>query len=75
MWVGRTLGEGKREKTGADGVGGWLTGVDLTGADLLRAKVTEEQLATCNFLERATMPNGQKYEDWVKSREEGDSGS
>jgi hypothetical protein len=27
------------------------------------------------FLEGATMPNGQKYGDWLKSREEGDSGS
>jgi hypothetical protein len=26
-------------------------------------------------LRGATMPNGQKYEDWLKSREEGDSGS
>jgi uncharacterized protein YjbI with pentapeptide repeats len=39
---------------------------DLRGANLSDACVTEEQLATCKSLQGATMPNGQKYEEWVK---------
>jgi len=56
-----------------------LTGADLTGAygayDVISIQVLEEQAA---FLEGATMPNGQKYEDWLKSRgrmEGGEAGS
>jgi uncharacterized protein YjbI with pentapeptide repeats len=52
-----------------------LRGADLRGADLSDAMVTNDQLKQAYRLEGATMPNGQKYEDWVKSREEGDSGS
>jgi uncharacterized protein YjbI with pentapeptide repeats len=46
-----------------------LTGADLTEANLTDANITDEQLAKCNALEGATMPNGQKYEDWLKDRE------
>jgi len=46
-----------------------LSGADLSGADLYRAKVTKEQLDQAESLEGATMPNGQKYEDWLKDRE------
>jgi hypothetical protein len=28
-------------------------------------------LSATKYLEDATMPNGQKYDDWVKKREEG----
>lgn len=44
----------------------------LKGADLRGAKgITNEGLARqAASLEGATMPNGQKYEDWLKSREE-----
>jgi uncharacterized protein YjbI with pentapeptide repeats len=50
--------------TGAD-----LTGADLGGAVLTNAEVSEEQLREAKSLERATMPNGQKYEDWLKDQE------
>jgi hypothetical protein len=45
-----------------------LSHVPLTLADLSGAIVTEEQLATCESLEDATMPDGEKYEAWRKSR-------
>jgi uncharacterized protein YjbI with pentapeptide repeats len=41
----------------------------LRGANLSNAKVTSEQLAEAKSLEGATMPNDQKYEDWLKDRE------
>jgi len=57
-----------------------LSGADLTGADLSNANLsvanlsvatgwTKEQLTTARSLEGATMPNGQKYEDWLKDKE------
>ena len=46
-----------------------LTDADLRGADLSDAKVTSDQLAEAKSLEGATMPNGQKYEDWLKDKE------
>jgi uncharacterized protein YjbI with pentapeptide repeats len=46
-----------------------LTNADLSHANLTDAKVTPEQLAAAKTLKGATMPNGQKYEDWLKSRE------
>jgi len=45
-----------------------LSGADLSGANLKNANVTEEQLEQAESLEGATMPNGQKYEDWLKSK-------
>jgi hypothetical protein len=44
---------------------------DLDGANLSGAKeITNEELAQQAFsLEGATMPNGQKYEEWLKDRE------
>jgi uncharacterized protein YjbI with pentapeptide repeats len=51
-----------------------LRGAILRGAILRGAKGwTEEQLTAAKSLERATMPDGQKYEDWLKRRGEGDS--
>jgi uncharacterized protein YjbI with pentapeptide repeats len=46
-----------------------LNDADLSGADLRGARgVTNEQLEQqAASLEGATMPNGQKYEDWLKS--------
>jgi uncharacterized protein YjbI with pentapeptide repeats len=55
--------------TGAD-----LSGPDLSGADLTNALVTEEQLYQAKSLEGATMPNGQKYEEWLKSKGRGEDG-
>jgi uncharacterized protein YjbI with pentapeptide repeats len=49
-----------------------LTDADLSGADLTHARgVTGEDLEQqAKSLEGATKPNGQKYEDWLKSRGE-----
>jgi uncharacterized protein YjbI with pentapeptide repeats len=51
-----------------------LIGARLSGADLIGAKGwTHDQLSAAWPLEGATMPNGQKYEDWrkdIESREE-----
>ena len=49
--------------------GAILSDANLTGANLSNAKVTSEQLAEAKSLEGATMPNGQKYEDWLKDSE------
>jgi uncharacterized protein YjbI with pentapeptide repeats len=59
----------------ADLRGADLRGADLRGADLRDVQgVTDEELdQQAKSLEGATMPNGQKYEDWLKSRE-GDGG-
>jgi uncharacterized protein YjbI with pentapeptide repeats len=48
----------------------WLNNADLTGADLSDATgITNEELEQqAASLEGATMPNGQKYEDWLKSK-------
>jgi Pentapeptide repeats (8 copies) len=58
-----------------------LGGADLSGAKLRHAYMsgahmsgavgwTRKQLATAVSLEGATMPNGQKYEEWLKDREQ-----
>jgi uncharacterized protein YjbI with pentapeptide repeats len=60
----------------ADLSGANLYHADLSSANLGGARgVTDDQLAEAKSLEGATMPNGQKYEEWRKSREEGDSSS
>jgi hypothetical protein len=41
----------------------------LLEADLRGAKVTKRQLANTQSLQGATMPDGQKYEDWLKDKE------
>jgi uncharacterized protein YjbI with pentapeptide repeats len=46
-----------------------LSSADLSGADLSEANVSQEQLAQARTLEGATMPNGQKYEDWLVTPE------
>src|SRR5215204_1510048 len=50
----------------------WLQGVNLSGADLEGAKgISTEELDQQAFsIKGATMPNGKKYEDWLKSRGE-----
>jgi uncharacterized protein YjbI with pentapeptide repeats len=54
--------------TNADLTNANLTNAYLSGADLIEAKGwTIEQLTAARSLEEATMPNGQKYEDWIKS--------
>jgi uncharacterized protein YjbI with pentapeptide repeats len=75
---------------GADLREAYLKGVDLGGADLRETNLsdailggailrdatgpTEEQLKQARSLEYATMPNGQKYEDWLKSKGRGVDG-
>jgi uncharacterized membrane protein len=49
-----------------------LSAANLSGADLSGATGgTEEQLTAAKNLKGATMPNGQKYEDWLKDKEGG----
>jgi uncharacterized protein YjbI with pentapeptide repeats len=45
-----------------------LQEADLREANLQEAKVTDEQLAGTRSLQGATMPDGQKYEDWLKHK-------
>ena len=46
-----------------------MSGADLSGANLREATGwTEEELRRASSLEGATMPDGQKYEDWLKGR-------
>jgi uncharacterized protein YjbI with pentapeptide repeats len=53
---------------------------ELPKADLRRANLrgatalTDEKIAAAKSLEGATMPNGQKYEDWLKSKGRGEDG-
>jgi uncharacterized protein YjbI with pentapeptide repeats len=55
--------------TTCDGID--LRGADLNEADLRGARpITNEKLdRQARYLGGATMPNGQKYEDWLKDRE------
>ena len=60
----------RADLSGADLSGADLTDADLTGADLTGAEgVRCEQTRGAESLDGATMPNGQKYEDWLKDRE------
>lgn len=58
-----------RFESGARMIRTRLAGADISGADLTNARVTEEQLREAESLEGATMPNGQKYEDWIEDKE------
>jgi hypothetical protein len=55
-----------------------LSGANLSDANLFGAnlegtqEVSDEQLAEAKSLTGATMPNGQKYEDWLKSKGSGE---
>jgi hypothetical protein len=53
----------------ADLRGAKLPVAKLQGAKLQGAEVTDEQLANTWSLQGATMPDGQKYEDWIKDKE------
>jgi hypothetical protein len=70
---------------GADLSGAYLHEARLPYADLREADLalailtgamglTEEQLEHTKTLEDATMPNGQKYEEWLKSKGRGEDG-
>jgi uncharacterized protein YjbI with pentapeptide repeats len=56
------------------GEGANLRGTDLSEAKLTFALVTQEQLERTASLKGATMPNGQKYEDWLRSKDSGEVG-
>jgi uncharacterized protein YjbI with pentapeptide repeats len=72
--------------SGADLSGATLPGADLTEANLSGATLTDADLTDARgvaseeleqqakSLEGATMPNGQKYEDWLKSKGSGEGG-
>jgi uncharacterized protein YjbI with pentapeptide repeats len=57
-----------------------LSGANLRDADLRKANLrdalslTDEKIAAAESFEGATMPNGQKYEEWLKSRSPGEDG-
>ncbi len=74
--IGASLGGADLRGTNLSGA--LMHGADLSGADLLRAKLseatgwTEERLTAVKSLEGATMPNGQKYEDWLNSKGSGE---
>jgi hypothetical protein len=81
---GANLSRSEDTKRATDLTDAELSGADLSGADLSGATVTKEQLAQASSLEGATMPDGQTlkgklnpdeptFEEWLKSREEGDS--
>jgi uncharacterized protein YjbI with pentapeptide repeats len=59
---------------GANLRGADLRGANLREADLRRARGTynEEIAQRTHFLGGATMPNGQKYEEWLKSKGSGE---
>jgi uncharacterized protein YjbI with pentapeptide repeats len=46
-----------------------LSHADLRETNMSNAEISDKQLSTSGFLEGATMPNGQKYEDWLKDKE------
>jgi Pentapeptide repeats (8 copies) len=56
----------------ADLTGVSLQGANLEGANLEGAQLDEEQLAYCASLKGAIMPDGRKYEDWLKSKGSGE---
>ena len=76
--IGANLSE--PDLSGADLSNANLSEADLRGADLGGANLRyaqgwiEEQLLAAHSLEGATMPNGQKYEDWLKSKGRGEEG-
>jgi uncharacterized protein YjbI with pentapeptide repeats len=45
-----------------------MAGAVLDNADLTNAVLSDAQVAQCKSLKDATMPNGQKYEDWLKDK-------
>jgi uncharacterized protein YjbI with pentapeptide repeats len=52
-----------------------LSDANLSDANLEGTQeVSDEQLAEAKSLTGATMPNGQKYEDWLKSKGSGEDG-
>jgi len=63
-YLGGSLLSGTDNSDAAD-----LSDADLSGANLREAEITVEQLVRVKSLEGATMPNDQKYEDWLETSE------
>jgi uncharacterized protein YjbI with pentapeptide repeats len=63
---------GSADLSGAELRAAKLRGTNLMIANLSAASVTWEQLEEAKSLERATMPNGQEYEEWLKSKGRGE---
>jgi hypothetical protein len=59
-----------RFESGARMIRTRLDGADLSGVDLTNARITEEQLREAKSLEGATMPDGRKYEEWLKDNKD-----
>jgi uncharacterized protein YjbI with pentapeptide repeats len=65
---------------GANMAGVFLMGAGLEGANLGGAHLSgaqgwdDKQFSAAAFLKGATMPDGQKYEDWLKSKGRGENG-
>jgi uncharacterized protein YjbI with pentapeptide repeats len=68
MWE-RGAGLGHADLSGANLSGADLSSANLESANLKGANVTDAQLDQARSLKGATMPNGQKYEDWLKTQE------
>jgi hypothetical protein len=64
----------RADLTGADLREADLTEAVLDGANLNKALVADAQLDAARSLKGATMPNGQKYEVWLKSKGRGENG-
>ena len=64
----RSVRKGRRDGTFAS------YRADLSESDLSAAQVSEGQLATCKSIEGDTIPDGPKYEDWLKSKGRGRMG-
>jgi hypothetical protein len=66
----------RADLSGADLSDAYLSGTNLRGANLSGVQgITNEDIAEqISSLEGATMPNGQKYEDWLKSKGSGETG-
>lgn len=59
----------RADLSGADLSGADLSGADLSGAILKNAEgVSCQQAEDVESLENATMPNGQKFQDWLKGK-------
>ena len=88
LWK-RGAGLNNADLSNANLSGADMSNASLSGANLKGADVTEEQLAKCESLEGATMPDGQRlrsdyinpdgptFEEWLKSKgheEDGENG-
>jgi uncharacterized protein YjbI with pentapeptide repeats len=71
MWE-RGAGLGHADLSDAELSGADLSSANLESANLKSANVTDAQLDQARSLKGATMPNGQKYEEWLKSKGRGE---